>query len=61
MAEAAMRDLGFPPAQAVVIGDSDADMGLAQAAGLKGVRIGAGEGNAKNFLEAARRACALFS
>jgi D-glycero-D-manno-heptose 1,7-bisphosphate phosphatase len=59
MVEEAMRDFGFEPAQAVVIGDSDADMGLAEATGLKGIKIGLDEGCAPDFLEAARRACAL--
>ena len=31
----AMRDLGFDPGEAVVIGDSDADMGAALAAGVR--------------------------
>lgn len=61
MAESAMRDLGFSAEDAVVIGDSDADMGLAAAAGLPGVRIGAGEGCAHDFLEASRRSCAMFA
>jgi D-glycero-D-manno-heptose 1,7-bisphosphate phosphatase len=56
MIEAAMRDFGFEPGQAVVIGDSDADMGLAKAAGIAGLRIGEGEGRFPNFLEAARSA-----
>jgi len=60
MIEAAMRDFGFAPGQAIVIGDSDADMGLAEAAGLPGLRIGEGEGRFPNFLEAARYACRLF-
>ena len=62
----AMRDLGFKPDDAVVIGDSDADMGAALAAGVAGVRVGsaggpASTGAAGNFLEAARRASALFA
>jgi D-glycero-D-manno-heptose 1,7-bisphosphate phosphatase len=56
MVQEAMRDFGFGPEDAVVIGDSDADMGLAAAAGLKGIKIGTGEGCAPDFLEAARRA-----
>jgi phosphoglycolate phosphatase-like HAD superfamily hydrolase len=61
-----MRDLGFRPDEAVFIGDSDADMGAAAAAGVKGVRVAA-DGRlpsidgAHDFLEAARRACALLT
>ena len=62
----AMRDLGFDPAEAVVIGDSDADMGAALAAGVAGVRVASAGGPASpdvagDFLEAARRASALFA
>ena len=62
----AMRDLGFDPGEAVVIGDSDADMGAALAAGVAGVRVAsaggpASTGAAADFLEAARRASALFA
>jgi D-glycero-D-manno-heptose 1,7-bisphosphate phosphatase len=62
----AMRDLGFRPEEVVVVGDSDADMGAAAAGGVKGVRVaGAGRSAsidaANDFLEAARRACALVS
>ena len=62
----AMRDLGFEPGDAVVIGDSEADMGAALAAGVAGVRVGsaggpASPGAAGDFLEAARRASALFA
>lgn len=60
MIEAAMRDFGFAPGQAIVIGDSDADMGLARAAGVAGLRIGEGEGRLANFLEAAKCACRLL-
>lgn len=59
MVRNAMRDLGFGPTQAVIIGDSDADIGVAAATGVIGLRIGPG-GGAADFLEAARRACALF-
>lgn len=66
MVQDAMRDLGFGPDQAVFIGDSDADMGVAAAAGVRGLRIArvaapAATGAAANFLEAAQRACAHFS
>jgi histidinol-phosphate phosphatase family protein len=65
MVNNAMRDLGFAPNETVVIGDSDADMGAASAAGVAGVRITsagmAAKGAASNFLEAARRACDLLA
>jgi D-glycero-D-manno-heptose 1,7-bisphosphate phosphatase len=66
MVRRAMRDLGFAPGQAVFIGDSEADMGVAAAAGVHGLRIASTDepavvGAAANFLEAARRACALFA
>ncbi len=63
MIRAAMEDLGFGPNHAVMIGDSDADMGAAMAAGIPGIRIDPnGEGDvAPDFLQAARRAAALFS
>ncbi len=66
MITTAMRDLGFRPEEAVVIGDSDADMGAAAAAGVRGVRVAAGGrsasiGAAHDFLAAARRACALLT
>jgi D-glycero-D-manno-heptose 1,7-bisphosphate phosphatase len=66
MVTKAMRDFGFRPEEVVVIGDSDADMGAAAAAGVKGVRVAAGGrsaliGAAPDFLEAARRACALLT
>ena len=62
----AMRDLGFKPDAVVVIGDSHADMGAAEAAGVAGVRVAApgasaSSGAAHDFLEAARRAWALFA
>ena len=66
MVKSAMRDLGFGPDQAVFIGDSDADMGAAAAADVAGLRVASGGGKsattgaAANFLEAARRACALL-
>jgi D-glycero-D-manno-heptose 1,7-bisphosphate phosphatase len=65
MVTKAMRDLGFRPEEVVVVGDSDADMGAAAAAGVKGVRVAApgkfaAIGVANDFLEAARRACALL-
>jgi D-glycero-D-manno-heptose 1,7-bisphosphate phosphatase len=66
MVRKAMRDLGFDTAQAVVIGDSDADMGAAEAAGVPGVRVAAPGGSAStaaadDFLEAARRARTLLA
>jgi D-glycero-D-manno-heptose 1,7-bisphosphate phosphatase len=66
MVTRAMRDFGFRPEEVVVVGDSDADMGAAAAAGVKGVRVAAGGrsasiGAAPDFLEAARRACALLT
>jgi D-glycero-D-manno-heptose 1,7-bisphosphate phosphatase len=66
MVRKAMRDLGFDAGQAVVIGDSDADMGAAKAAGVPGVRVAAPGGSAStaaahDFLEAARRAQALVA
>ena len=65
MVTTAMRDLGFRPEEVVVVGDSDADMGAAAAAGVRGVRVAAGGRSlsisvAHDFLEAARRACALL-
>jgi D-glycero-D-manno-heptose 1,7-bisphosphate phosphatase len=67
MLKKAMRDWGFKPDAVVVIGDSQADMGAAEAAGVAGVRVVAAGGGiassgaAHDFLEAARRACALFA
>src|SRR3984885_888181 len=66
MVTRAMRDLGFRPTEVVLVGDTDADMGAAAAAGVKGVRVGASGsfpsiGVAHDFLEAARRACALLT
>jgi D-glycero-D-manno-heptose 1,7-bisphosphate phosphatase len=66
MVRAAMRDLGFGPHEVVVVGDSDADTGAASAAGVKGVRVAAAGRSAsfeaaRDFLEAARRARALFA
>jgi D-glycero-D-manno-heptose 1,7-bisphosphate phosphatase len=66
MIKSAMRDLGFQPDKAVVIGDSDGDMGAAAAAGVKGVRVAPAGKSASNeaahdFLEAARRARALLA
>ena len=63
----AMHDFGFRPNEAVVIGDSDGDMGAAEAAGVKRVRVAADGklssigGVAHDFLEAARRASAFFA
>ena len=68
MINEAMRDLGVGANQVVVIGDSDADMGAAAAAGAKGVSVAppgrpalALAGAAHDFLEAARRALALLA
>ena len=61
----AMRELGFGPDEAVLIGDSDADMGAAAAAGVASVRVAGGKsaaiGAAPDFLEAARRALDLVT
>jgi D-glycero-D-manno-heptose 1,7-bisphosphate phosphatase len=59
-----MRGLGFRPDDTVVIGESDADMHAADTAGVREVRVlspgQCGHGaTAPDFLEAARRACAL--
>jgi D-glycero-D-manno-heptose 1,7-bisphosphate phosphatase len=63
LALSALRDFGFRPEEAVLIGDSDADMGAAAAAGVQGLRVAsAGEaasGAADSFLRAAERACGL--
>ncbi len=66
MVRSAMQDLGFGPDEAVLIGDSEADMGAAAAAGVAGLRVAsAGKagaiGAAVDFLEAARRACVLLA
>ena len=62
MVKRAMRDLGFGPDQAVFIGDSDADMGAAAAAGVTGLQVAVGGKAARaGFLEAARRACVLLA
>ena len=65
MIRKAMRDLGFRADEAALIGDSDADMGAAAAAGVAGVRVSAGGsaaiGAAQDFLEAARRARAVLA
>ncbi len=66
MVRKAMHDFGSRPDEVVVIGDSDVDMGVAAAARVSAVRVaGPGAsatiGAAHDFLEAARRALALFS
>jgi D-glycero-D-manno-heptose 1,7-bisphosphate phosphatase len=64
MVTSAMRDLGFGPDEAVLIGDSDADMGAAAAAGVVGLRVtsaGKSAGAPADFLEAARRARVLLA
>ena len=66
MVKSAMRDLDFGPAEAVLIGDSDADMGAAAAVGVAGLRVAspgksAAIGAAADSLEASRRACALLA
>lgn len=65
MLRQAMRELGSGPDKAVMIGDSEADMGAAKAAGVRAVRVAAGgesgsTGAAHDFLEAAHRARALL-
>lgn len=65
MLRSAMRDLGFGPDEAVLIGDSDADMEAAAAAGVRAIRLAqagelGGAGAAADLPEAARRACALL-
>ena len=57
---------GLGPDEAVLIGDSDADMGAAAAAGVVGLRVtsagkSAAIGAAADFLEAARRARVLLA
>ncbi|MCI4679476.1 HAD family hydrolase [Rhodoblastus acidophilus] len=59
MARKAMTDFGFSAEQAVVIGDSVADVGMAEAAGLRAIRIGTDPGCARDFLEAAQKAITL--
>ena len=61
MIRAAMEKLAFGPERAVMIGDSDADMGAATAAGVPGIRIrpDGTDGAARDFLEAAKRALAM--
>jgi D-glycero-D-manno-heptose 1,7-bisphosphate phosphatase len=63
----AMADFGFSAAQAVLIGDSEADMGAAIAAGVRGIRVAppnagasAPPNAAPDFLMAARRAIDYF-
>jgi len=64
----AMADFGFSPDDAVLIGDSDADMGAAAAAGVKGFRIAPPDAGkiaapdvAADFAGAARRAVDYFN
>ncbi len=63
MVKRAMRELGFGPDHAVFIGDSNADMGAAAAAGIAGLRVAIGDNSATGvgFFEAARRACGLLA
>jgi D-glycero-D-manno-heptose 1,7-bisphosphate phosphatase len=63
----AMADFGFRPLEAVLIGDSEADMGAAAASGVIGIRVApphsiaiAAPGVAPDFLVAARRAIDYF-
>lgn len=63
----AMANFGFSPEEAVLIGDSEADMGAATASGLTGIRVAppnaaaiAAPDAAPDFLAAARRAVAYF-
>ena len=60
MARQAMADFDFTADQAVVIGDSLADVQMAEAAGMKAIRIGAGQDCANDFLEAAKLAISQF-
>jgi D-glycero-D-manno-heptose 1,7-bisphosphate phosphatase len=66
MVKSAMDDMDFGPERVVLIGDSDADMGAAAAAGVAGLRVAstgkaAASGVAADFLEAARRACTMLA
>ncbi len=63
----AMADFGFSPNEAILIGDSDADMGAAAAAGVNGIRVAtpgatqdAAPGVAPDFTVAARQAVDYF-
>ncbi len=63
----AMAEFGFSPGEAVLIGDSEADMGAAAASGVTGIRVAppnAGDvatpGVSPDFLAAARRAIDHF-
>jgi D-glycero-D-manno-heptose 1,7-bisphosphate phosphatase len=63
----AMADFGFQPAEAVLIGDSEADMGAAVATGVRGIRVAPPSAGASappnatpDFLMAARRAIDYF-
>ncbi|MFY9657442.1 MAG: HAD family hydrolase [Methylocystis sp.] len=63
----AMEDFGFSPENAILIGDSDADMGAAAAAGVKGIRVAPPDVNeiaaadvAADFVGAARWAVDYF-
>jgi len=63
----AMADFGFSPGEAVLIGDSDADMGAAAATGVMGIRVAAPNAReiaspdaAPDFVAAARRAIDYF-
>ena len=63
---AAMRKFAISPAHVVMIGDSDADIGAAKAAGIAGIRIrpeaagSATESTVADFLAAARVALATI-
>jgi len=61
MVRQAMADFGFCAGHAVVIGDSDADMRLAEASGIRGIRIGSEPGSVRNFRMAAEQALELVS
>lgn len=59
----AITDFGFAPSSAIFIGDEDADMGAAAAAGIKGVRLareGKPDNAAVDFLAAAHLALDHF-
>lgn len=66
MVRNAIRDLGFGSDEAALIGDSDADIEAATAAGVRAVRL-APKGNSRidaaaaSSLEAVRRACAILA
>ena len=60
MVKRAMADFGFSANQAVLIGDSIADMQLAAATGIRGIQIGSEPGCIQNFRMAAESAVGFF-